>query len=155
MSGSEASLSDVALVAYTRFASELDTARVFHRRITSRPAGGTTCNSNGQCDSGFCVDGRCCDTACGGNDPNDCQACSVARGAAVDGVCGVVQAGRICRGYATPICDVRERCDGASVECPEDLGRREGVVCDAETGGVCPANDASGAPHFCELPTPP
>jgi hypothetical protein len=155
VSASEGGSSGVALVAYTRFASELDTARVFHRRITSGPAGGTTCNSNGQCDSGFCVDGRCCDAACGGSDPNDCQACSTARGAAQDGVCGVVAADRICRGYAAPFCDVRERCDGASTECPEDLGRREGRICNAETGGLCPANDVSGAPHFCALPTPP
>lgn len=155
MSATAGGSSALALVAYTRAIPELETARVFHRRVTAGPVGGTTCNSNAQCDSGFCVDGRCCDSACGGGNPNDCQACSTARGAAQDGVCGPVAAGRICRGYATPFCDVRERCDGASLECPEDLGRREGRVCDDETGGVCPANDVSGAPHFCALPTPP
>jgi len=153
MSSSQGGSSDVAVIAYTRLVPDLDTARVFHRRITSRPAGGTMCNSDAACDSGFCVDGRCCDTACGDGDPGDCQSCSAARGAPQDGTCAPVVANRVCRGYATAFCDRRERCDGTSIECPEDLGRREGIVCDAETGGVCPASDASGAPHVCALPT--
>ena len=32
---------------------------------------------------------------CGGSDTNDCQACSIARGADQDGVCGPVAAGRV------------------------------------------------------------
>jgi MYXO-CTERM domain-containing protein len=49
---------------------------------------GSGCSSAGQCASGFCVDGVCCDSACGGGDPDDCQACSLAAGAAVSGTCG-------------------------------------------------------------------
>jgi hypothetical protein len=37
---------------------------------------GEPCASNNGCTSGFCADGRCCDTACNGS----CNACSVATG---------------------------------------------------------------------------
>ncbi|MEO7730647.1 MAG: FG-GAP repeat protein, partial [Kofleriaceae bacterium] len=48
---------------------------------------GGACATNAECSSGFCTDGVCCNTACGGGDAGDCQACSVAAGAAVDGTC--------------------------------------------------------------------
>ena len=49
-----------------------------------------------ECDLGLtCVDGVCCTTACGGG-TNDCQACSVAAGAAVDGTCGPRTTGATC-----------------------------------------------------------
>jgi MYXO-CTERM domain-containing protein len=49
---------------------------------------GQPCNDPLQCARHQCVDGVCCDSACGGGDVNDCQACSTAAGAAADGVCG-------------------------------------------------------------------
>lgn len=48
---------------------------------------GDPCASSLQCQSGFCVDGVCCDSACDGGEL-DCQACSTASGASVDGICG-------------------------------------------------------------------
>lgn len=42
-----------------------------------------------QCESGIAVDGVCCATTCG-NDLTDCQACSTARGAVVDGTCAAL-----------------------------------------------------------------
>ena len=54
---------------------------------TCTPPNGHTCTAGTQCTSGFCVDGVCCDSACGGGSTTDCQACSVAAGAATDGVC--------------------------------------------------------------------
>lgn len=47
---------------------------------------GAPCSSAAQCQSGFCVNQVCCDTACSG----ECQACSIAAGAATDGVCGSI-----------------------------------------------------------------
>ena len=41
---------------------------------------GVPCGEAAGCQSGFCVDGVCCDTACGGGAGDDCQACAVAAG---------------------------------------------------------------------------
>ncbi|MFT3774784.1 MAG: kelch repeat-containing protein [Minicystis sp.] len=53
---------------------------------------GAACSASNQCSSGFCVDGVCCNTACGGG-ANDCQACSVAAGASQDGTCTALTTG--------------------------------------------------------------
>jgi hypothetical protein len=47
---------------------------------------GTTCTEDDDCRSGFCVDGACCDSRCGGG-AVDCLACSIAAGGVADGVC--------------------------------------------------------------------
>jgi hypothetical protein len=52
-----------------------------------RSADGQSCADDSSCTSGFCVDGVCCDTPCGGGSTDDCEACSVAAGAAADGLC--------------------------------------------------------------------
>ncbi len=44
---------------------------------------GELCSFGGQCGSGFCTDGVCCNEFCFG----DCNACSVAAGATVNGIC--------------------------------------------------------------------
>ena len=58
---------------------------------------GDPCSASGSCTTGHCVDGVCCDADCQGGDPEDCWACSVAAGAAIDGTCGPRQDGAICR----------------------------------------------------------
>ncbi|MHB8875501.1 MAG: MYXO-CTERM sorting domain-containing protein, partial [Myxococcaceae bacterium] len=68
--------------------------RVRARIFSATPPAGS-CTTSAQCASGFCVDGVCCNVACGGGS-TDCMACSVAAGAAVDGTCGPVPAGRGC-----------------------------------------------------------
>lgn len=142
-----------AKIAYLRTRPDLDSVRVQVRRITFQTSTGAACSNNAQCATGFCVDSRCCDTACGGGSLSDCQSCSVARGAAVDGVCGVIAGPNlvICRNYAQVpgICDVREYCNGTDASCPPDLGINQGVVCNAMRGTVCPSNSTAGAPHIC------
>ena len=64
-------------------------------------------------------------------------------------MCSIIPAGIVCRNNANNFCDVREQCDGISLNCPADLGKNQGLVCNTTTGTVCPANDASGAPHAC------
>ena len=137
-----------ALLAFQRDASGVR-SRVYLRRLVAGYPNGTTCSEDAQCESGFCADGRCCDSECGGG-AVDCQACSVSAGAAVDGVCGVVAADEVCR-VSEGFCDLAERCDGVSVDCPDDRGRREGQVCDAQCDAVCPLNDESGSPHVCPV----
>src|SRR5262249_52511827 len=70
-----------------------------------------SCTLGSDCPTGFCADGVCCDSACGGSDPGDCQACSVAAGAARNGVCGQALIGTVCR-PAAGVCDLPEVCDG-------------------------------------------
>jgi hypothetical protein len=90
------------------------------RVVEDKPLG-LACTQDAQCQSGACVDGVCCESACGGGLTNDCQACSVAAGGAVDGTCGTVRADAavVCRPSAVA-CDVAETCDGASLSCPVD-----------------------------------
>ena len=138
-----------ARLAYSKPRPDLGTARVEVRRVSMSSTVGNPCSVASQCESGFCVDARCCDTACGGGILSDCQACSIARGAQVDGVCAPVPATYSCRNYANTFCDIREYCTGTSPDCPPDLGKNQTLVCNATTGARCPANDVSGAPHAC------
>lgn len=100
-------------------------------------ADGGACTSALQCGSGFCVDGVCCDTSCNAGATNDCAACSVAAGAAVDGVCGLVTNpfSRTCRPPAGP-CDVAEVCVAGSAVCPSDT-LLNGTLCGATGSTPC------------------
>jgi hypothetical protein len=145
------------MVSYVKVRPDLDSVRVQVRRITFETATGQYCTQNSQCSTGFCVDNRCCDTACGGTTITDCQACSTARGAAVNGICGIVPGPgfSICRNYAVipGSCDLREYCDGVNPLCPPDIGINQGAVCTLPGGGgsgTCPSNSPAGAPHICQ-----
>jgi hypothetical protein len=109
---------------------------------------GAACATNAECGSGFCTDGVCCDTACGGGDPDDCQACSAAAGAAVDGTCAPRSAGIVCRA-ATGACDVAESCTGSSAACPADGMIAAGTVCRAAAGACDVAESCTGASAAC------
>ena len=96
---------------------------------------GSTCASNSECMSSFCVDGVCCDSACGGGLNTDCQACSVAAGAKSDGTCGPAASFTLCR-PAMSSCDKEEVCAGSSTVCPADKFQPDGTLC---AGGQCKA----------------
>lgn len=117
---------------------------------------GVACADAGECASGYCVDGVCCDTGCDGL----CQACTAAATGAADGACasvladsdpdaecddaslcgtgacdgsgacGVLQGETLCRASAGA-CDTAEACDGVSVECPPDTLVAAGATCRA------------------------
>jgi hypothetical protein len=112
---------------------------------------GDTCAKGAECEKGFCVDGVCCKEACGGGSSDDCQACSVAMGATVNGTCAPIPMGAVCRA-PDGACDVAESCDGQGVECPEDAFAVDGSPC-AEglcQAGVCaPSGDAGGEGCAC------
>jgi len=109
---------------------------------------GDTCNANAECQSGFCVDNVCCSSACGGSDDGDCQVCSVAKGAAVNGTCAPVSAGTVCRASAGA-CDVAETCNGASTACPADAKVAAGTTCRASSGICDVAETCDGAAVDC------
>jgi hypothetical protein len=146
------SLSDanalVTRLSYQKVRNDLQTIRVETRTIGVSSGTGQACSNNGQCSTGFCVDSKCCDTACGGNDPTDCQACNFAKTLQPDGTCAFIPSTTVCRNYANPFCDLREYCTGTGPACPPDVGRNQGLVCNSTSGAICPANAAPG-PHGC------
>ncbi|MCS6798456.1 MAG: hypothetical protein NZ898_07995, partial [Myxococcota bacterium] len=97
---------------------------------------GEPCTSASQCLSGFCVDGVCCESACGGGASDDCQACSTDSGGSRNGRCTALVAAVApmvtCRRAAGP-CDAAETCTAASSECPEDRFAAAGTMCRAAT----------------------
>jgi MYXO-CTERM domain-containing protein len=109
---------------------------------------GSACAAGTACASGSCVDGVCCNTACGGDDVSDCQACSMAAGAAVDGACGPLVAGTECRAAAGD-CDAAERCDGANSACPLDIKMAAGTECRAKDGSCDVAESCTGKDDTC------
>ena len=97
-------------------------------------ASGGACATATGCASGFCVDGVCCDTACGGL----CQACSAARkGSGADGVCGPVGLGADpddeCPQQAVSTCGTSGACNG------------QGACSLYAAGTTCVAGSCSGA----------
>ncbi|MEM9489550.1 MAG: hypothetical protein AAGC55_10425, partial [Myxococcota bacterium] len=107
-----------------------------------RAADGAPCTVVEQCDSGYCVDGVCCDSACGDGVDDDCQGCSIAAGAALDGVCAPLAAMSECR-PASGECDVAEYCDGVATICPDDALAADGSSCD--DGDACTEEDSCQA----------
>ena len=111
---------------------------------------GAGCAADGSCASNHCIDGVCCTSACGGGDPSDCQACSIAAGGPADGTCAPLPSTRICRATASA-CDVAETCDGSSPVCPADGFAPAGQVCQTSTNlcmidAVCSGGTASCPP---------
>jgi hypothetical protein len=96
---------------------------------------GLPCADAFGCETALCVDGVCCDAACGESDPNDCQACSAAAGAPADGHCAVLSADVVCRPPAHD-CDAPELCPGDASGCPSDQLAADATPC---RGGACEA----------------
>ncbi len=108
------------LLGYTENFPQLRYGTVKIRVVEDMPRG-EACTQDAQCQSGNCVDGVCCESACGGGLATDCQACSVAAGGTEDGTCGAIraEAAVVCRPSAVA-CDMAEVCDGTSLSCPAD-----------------------------------
>ncbi len=74
---------------------------------------GTACETDGECASGFCVEGACCDSRC----DEACASCLAARkGSGADGHCGPVTAGqdpkKQCPDQPAATCGTSGTCDG-------------------------------------------
>jgi hypothetical protein len=88
---------------------------------------GDSCDGNGSCESGHCVDGVCCNVACDGA----CQACDVAGSAGTCAtVTGTPHPGRSCNG--TGLCG--GSCDGTAPTCSYPSSS---IVCGAACDGTC------------------
>jgi hypothetical protein len=101
-----------------------------------KKANGTACGTNAECTSAFCVDGVCCNTACGAA----CQACNVAGSV---GTCTATD-----ETGCAPICGNGWR--NEAEECDDGLGTSTSVrrSCDS----ACKVQDLLAVPHF---PPPP
>ena len=110
---------------------------------------GEACMIDIVCLSGFCVDNVCCDNACGGVLTTDCQACSIAAGAATDGVCDNLASGTTCNDNlyctATDTCDGSGSCVGTGDPCPGPDGDGDCSESCNETFDNCTGNDVSGS----------
>lgn len=93
---------------------------------------GDVCTSAGECESGFCADGVCCNTACGGQ----CEACAGATKGTCTPVTGNPIAPRMpCTGAGT---SCGGTCNGTSTSCTYVPAA---TICGASCGGTC---DGSG-----------
>lgn len=112
---------------------------------------GDVCTGASDCIGGRCVDGVCCDDACGGG-ATDCQACSVAAGGVTDGTCGPLRAAvastRTCRG-AVGSCDVAESCSSTARVCPADTFVAAGTTCRVVDGPCDAPETCSGLGPAC------
>jgi hypothetical protein len=128
---------------------------------------GAPCTADPDCASLHCVDGVCCDTACAGG-ADDCQACSAAAGAAVDGTCGsstgnTCDDGNPCTN--TDICTAGA-CGGAAYTCADGLACTTDVcngdgTCtftltdgNCSIGGACYTAGATNPGNQCQQCTP-
>ncbi|MGH2535759.1 MAG: hypothetical protein ACRDJW_26200 [Thermomicrobiales bacterium] len=111
---------------------------------------GQACASADQCQSGFCVDGVCCNSACGG----PCASCNVAGhvGRCTEVADGSVCAGGICCGAAC--CGPSTTCVQGTCQPCTPIGFGAGNACTAATpccdGGSCVTFPGfAGSPSFC------
>ena len=111
---------------------------VYAYRMALDPLG-IDCGADTDCESGFCVDGVCCDAACGAGDPTDCQACAGSVTGMPAGTCAPVVSGQPCR-LAADSCDLEEVCDGSALMCPADATLGDATLGD-DCGDDPPAND--------------
>jgi hypothetical protein len=108
---------------------------------------GASCGVPTDCLNDNCIDGFCCDTACGGT----CEACSALLNGGADGTCGPIPFDTDPEGE----CASNERCDGASAcklvvreacsvdgDCLNDMCR-DGFCCETDCGGTCRACNAA------------
>jgi photosystem II stability/assembly factor-like uncharacterized protein len=109
---------------------------------------GTVCPGGVCILSGFCVDGVCCDTACGGGATDDCQACSVAAGGTTDGTC-TPSTGNACDdGNACTQTDTCQNgtCSGNAVVCAASGQCHAAGTCNPGTGTCSDPSAPTGAP---------
>jgi hypothetical protein len=108
---------------------------------TVHKANGQACGCNADCQSGFCTDGVCCNTACG----DTCHACNLP---ASLGTCAVVPAGQpprtpaVCPATDASSCGLDGTCDGRGA-CRR---HQAGTVCRA---GSCNGDSVDGI-YVCD-----
>ena len=120
--------------------SDSGSARVFALGAND----GVACTEDVDCGSGNCVDGVCCESACGGG-VADCQACSNALTGMANGRCLPALLGTVCR-VSAGRCDPAETCSGENTACPVDALHDVSEICRPSRHPVCdPEERCDGA----------
>ena len=110
---------------------------------------GTACTINGECQSGACTDGVCCNSACNGT----CQACNLAGSV---GACTSIASGQdpanecangACSGAGSCKLDNGQPC-GAGSACLSNACA-DGVCCNTACGALCQACNVAGSVGTC------
>ncbi len=119
--------------------AEFDNQGGAHVFIVGAPLSpdGTACSAASTCASGNCVDGFCCESACGAGSTSDCRSCAASATGAMNGQCRPVSAGTVCRSEAPGGCDVAEVCDGSAIACPSDGFEPTTTECRPAVPGGC------------------
>jgi hypothetical protein len=108
-------------------------------------ANGGSCDLAGECGSGICFAGRCCDTACAG----PCQACDVA---GKEGTCtaltGAPHYGRTCGGFACGAGTCKATC-GGDADCVSTHYCLSNACVPKKTAGAACAGAGQCASGFC------
>jgi MYXO-CTERM domain-containing protein len=110
-----------------------------HARLVTSLNQGQPCAVATDCASGFCADGVCCNTACGGGVATDCLACSAAKGATADGNCTPLTGTTCSDGNActqTDTCQAGTCVGGNPVTCTASDACHTAGTCNSATG-VC------------------
>jgi len=105
---------------------------------------GDPCSLDAECSSGFCVDGLCCDTACGGGATGDCQACNLV---GLEGTCSSEAAGAPCGDQGVD-CQVNDACDGSG-SCTDNGFTPQGTSCGDASETQCTNADTCDATGNC------
>ena len=124
--------------------TETSLIRIYSSACPAPPS--YACNASPQCASSFCVDGVCCNTACGGGATNDCQACSIAAGAPANGTCAPLTGTPCTDGNA---CTLNDTCQAGTCVGSSSCG--DGVL-QASCGEQCDdgnRNNHDGCKNDC------
>ena len=112
---------------------------------------GAGCLTNGACQSDFCVDGVCCESACGGG-VDDCMGCSTSLTGGISGVCAPLSpplaSAHVCRPSAG-VCDPEESRSPTDTACPSDALHGPELVCRPAVSECDLAEECSGAGVDC------
>jgi N-acetylneuraminic acid mutarotase len=102
---------------------------------------GGACTGSGECASKNCVDGVCCDSACG---PDPCLACAKAKGATADGTC---------TGLTGPVCTDGNPCTVAATCMAGTCTAKTSVAC--TTLDPCHPGACDPSSGVCKFPAAP
>jgi len=119
---------------------------------------GTLCLTAAECQSGFCIDGVCCNTQCGSattaGTSTLCQACNIPaqNAGGTVGTCGPARQGTQCNAALGQGCDRAAVCLANSTTCPPNPPMPASTICQLPSGvcdgtsycdgfdGICPAH---------------